>query len=453
MYQLLAFEGVPPPPPVLAEFDAGSGRVISLGSFAKIAAPALRLGWLHVALPAGQPLFDRIANCGLLDSSGGLNPVISGIVHAFIDSGEQAAHIAVCRTELTQRCATLCDALRTHLPRGASFVQPRGGYFVWIALPPGLKGSALAAHAVASHKLRFHPGVRFGDGLEGFIRLSFSFYGAADLALGAERLGEAMRSLGDIVANSLAVAPSSPAPATAAIREAGAPLRVAIHGASGRLGALIAGLAAQGTGVLYKGAVARGGAPLPADDVDVIIDVSLPAGTTALVAAMLAAQRTSRPPALVVGTTGSGLPHDALAAYGRLAPVVVCPNFSAGVPLALAMLAACGGGGAPSRLPPGWHAEVTEMHHTAKRDAPSGTAKRLVHGLYAAGVTAADGVAAIPVHSLRLGDTVGIHTVHLAGPGERLELTHTATRRDVFAAGALRVAAWAVGQPPGVYER
>lgn len=115
----------------------------------------------------------------------------------------------------------------------------------------------------------------------------------------------------------------------------------------------------------------------------------------------------------------------------------------------------------PSTPPPvpaalqGWAAEVVETHHTAKRDAPSGTARRIVAALEGAGVRGGgvDGTAGseIPVHALRLGDAVGTHTVVLGGPGESVKVTHRATRRDVFAAGALRLAAWLVTQPAGLY--
>ena len=117
-----------------------------------------------------------------------------------------------------------------------------------------------------------------------------------------------------------------------------------------------------------------------------------------------------------------------------------------------------------SILPNGWSAEVTEIHHTAKIDSPSGTAKRLLAGLESAGVQSAAAIAAggsidaikanpIPAHALRLGDTVGVHTVFLAGPGERIEMTHTATKREVFAIGALRVATWAASQSAGLYYK
>ena len=120
-----------------------------------------------------------------------------------------------------------------------------------------------------------------------------------------------------------------------------------------------------------------------------------------------------------------------------LTPMLVTANFSAGVPLLLDLVAEA------ARRLDGWDIEIVETHHNQKRDAPSGTAKRI------AAAVGRD----VPIHSLRAGDTFGTHTVVLAGPGERLELTHVATRREVFAIGAIRAAEWIVKQPPGLVER
>ena len=115
---------------------------------------------------------------------------------------------------------------------------------------------------------------------------------------------------------------------------------------------------------------------------------------------------------------------------------------SAGVAV-LARLAAV----AAAALGESFDGGVFEIHHRAKRDAPSGTALALVAAL--------DGVAGRPAPtgcaSLRGGDVVGEHTVVLAGPGERLELVHRATDRAIFARGALRAAAWLAGRKPGLY--
>ena len=87
------------------------------------------------------------------------------------------------------------------------------------------------------------------------------------------------------------------------------------------------------------------------------------------------------------------------------------------------------------------------MHHRTKKDAPSGTAKRLVEILTNAGQ--AD--RSVATQSIRAGDIVGEHAVIFAGPGERLELTHRAASRETFAVGALRAARWVIDQPTGLY--
>ena len=109
-----------------------------------------------------------------------------------------------------------------------------------------------------------------------------------------------------------------------------------------------------------------------------------------------------------------------------------------------------------------WDVEIVETHHRAKVDAPSGTALRLAEAAQRAradsrrgwshgrqGKPGARGADEIGMHALRGGDVIGDHAVHLLGGGERLELTHRATSRDVFAHGALRAARWIAGKPPG----
>ena len=207
-------------------------------------------------------------------------------------------------------------------------------------------------------------------------------------------------------------------------------LSVAVHGAAGRLGRLIVKELQEAGDLRYAGPVVYGG-EVPA--CEIVIDVSSAEGTRSLLG-RLATE------ALVVGTTGE-LPVHELELYARRAPVCICPNFSAGIPLLSDLLER-----ALASLPDGWNVEIIEAHHSAKKDAPSGTARRL------AAVVEAVGGAAPPTHSLRVGDTVGEHTVWLSGPGERLELKHVATRREVFAIGALRSARWVAVQPSGLYR-
>ena len=91
--------------------------------------------------------------------------------------------------------------------------------------------------------------------------------------------------------------------------------------------------------------------------------------------------------------------------------------------------------------------EIVEAHHKMKKDAPSGTAKTLAEILKATQKIENE----IPIQSIREGDVVGEHTVIFSGPGERLELTHRAASREIFARGALRAAKWITGKPPGLY--
>lgn len=201
-------------------------------------------------------------------------------------------------------------------------------------------------------------------------------------------------------------------------------VRVAVHGATGRLGGLIV----QAAGDDYAGDVLRGG---PVPECDVVIDVTSAKGLGALLP-RLSGQ------ALLVGTTGA-LPMAALELYAQTAAVAIVPNFSAGVPLLIDLLTQ-----AIAQMPKEWRVEITEAHHDQKKDAPSGTAKRLARAVIEAGGATPE------LHSLRVGDTIGEHTVWLAGPGERIELKHIATRRDVFAIGAMRWAARLMDTAPGL---
>ena len=190
---------------------------------------------------------------------------------------------------------------------------------------------------------------------------------------------------------------------------------------------------------------------------DAIIDFTVPAATKAH--ADLAASLSK---ALIVGTTG--LTDDvraSLAAAAKKTVIVQAPNMSIGVNVLLALtekLAAA--------LGPDYDIDILEMHHRHKVDAPSGTALGL--GEAAAkgrkvnlkdvakhtrdGLVGARPVGEIGFATLRGGDVVGDHTVVFAGDGERIEVTHKASSREIFAKGAVRAALWCAGKKPGLYS-
>jgi 4-hydroxy-tetrahydrodipicolinate reductase len=190
---------------------------------------------------------------------------------------------------------------------------------------------------------------------------------------------------------------------------------------------------------------------------DVAIDFAIPAATLANLRAAADAGV-----AYVTGTTGfSEDERSEIATLAERIPVIHAPNFSVAVNV-LAWLAR----EATRKLGPGYDAELFEIHHSAKRDAPSGTALFLAQAiaegrnvalddhliLERAGETGARPDDAIGIQTLRGGDNPGEHTVMFVGQGERLELIHRAHTRDHFARGAVRAAAWLVGKPPGLYR-
>ena len=186
-YVMLHFES---PPPSMMSYDGGRGRVLSLGSFSKILGPGLRLGWVH----AREDLVQRFVEHGVLRSGGGLNPLVSSIVHGTIDDGFLPTHIERLRQSLHRRATALSEALDAHLP-DASFVRPRGGYFVWCKLPGGVDSAAILERARNEHAVGFCPGSRCAvdRDLADHVRLSFSFYDEAELPQAVQRLAAAVR--------------------------------------------------------------------------------------------------------------------------------------------------------------------------------------------------------------------------------------------------------------------
>jgi DNA-binding transcriptional MocR family regulator len=182
VYHLLAYTGAPPRP--LGAF-AGQGGVLSLGSFSKILAPGLRLGWIQ-----GPPdLLRRLATCGFLDSGGGLAPFTSAVVRSLLEQGTQEAHLERLRGIYGARAQAMAASLEKTLGDAASILAPAGGFFCWVRLE-GVSDTEQLLPRARAGGVTFVPGSRFSTrgGLGEYLRLSFSYYDEEHIAAGIARL-------------------------------------------------------------------------------------------------------------------------------------------------------------------------------------------------------------------------------------------------------------------------
>jgi 4-hydroxy-tetrahydrodipicolinate reductase len=260
-----------------------------------------------------------------------------------------------------------------------------------------------------------------------------------------------------------------------------ADMRVVIAGAGGRMGRTLIHAVAAGKGLTLAGAVeAAGSAVIGRDagelaglgpngikvvsdvapllkDADGLIEFTVPAATLDFVALTAAAGLVH-----VIGTTGHAAEEEkAIAQAASRARIVKSGNMSLGVNLLAALVKRVA-----KTLDDAYDVEIVEMHHNKKIDAPSGTALMLGRAAAAGrgidlnrhavrgrdGITGARRAGDIGFASLRGGTVVGEHSVIFAGPAERVELTHRAEDRMIFARGALHAALWARGQKPGLYS-
>jgi 4-hydroxy-tetrahydrodipicolinate reductase len=210
-------------------------------------------------------------------------------------------------------------------------------------------------------------------------------------------------------------------------------IAIVVAGCKGRMGQAILRAIEETKGVKLLGAFARGEDPLPMiAKAEALLDFTRPAASVEL-AALAAQARIVH----VIGTTGFSAEDEAkIRAAARHAVIVKSGNMSLGVALLAALVKRA------AKALPGFDVRIFEMHHRAKVDAPSGTALLLGE---------ASGRNDVGYASLRAGTVVGEHQVILAGPHERVVLSHSAQDRSIFAAGALAAAKWGHGKKPGLY--
>ena len=258
-------------------------------------------------------------------------------------------------------------------------------------------------------------------------------------------------------------------------------IAIAINGAAGRMGRTLVQAVQSTAGLALSAAIERPGAPELGQDAGelagvgrigvalgddlrtalrqcaVLIDFTAPVAT---LAALPACRECGA--AVVIGTTGfDDAGRAAIEAAAHDIPIMMTPNMSIGVNVLFGLVDM-----AARALGDDADVEVTDTHHRQKVDAPSGTALKLGQILATAlnrdfaavatygrhGQVGARTAREIGFHALRGGDIVGDHTVLFAAMGERIEITHRATSRANFAAGAMRAALWLPGKPAGLYD-
>lgn len=258
-------------------------------------------------------------------------------------------------------------------------------------------------------------------------------------------------------------------------------IRIGIAGAGGRMGRMLIKGAGETQGCRVVAGSCLPGEPVAGQDLgifagvqpiniqpsedpealfqasDVVLDFTAPAAT--LAHAKIAARQNK---ALMIGTTGlSAAERAEVAASAGETAILIASNTSQGVTLLLSLVERVA-----AALDESYDIEVLEMHHRMKVDAPSGTALSLGHAAAAGrgkpleelwvksrdGHTGARETGSIGFATLRGGDVTGEHSVIFAGPGERVEITHKAHSREVFAHGAIRAALWLAGREPGLYD-
>lgn len=187
VYRELWYEAPPLPP--LSSY-AGPATVVRFGSFAKVLAPGLRLGWML----GDAGLVQRFVASGLLDSGGGVNHFTAHVVAEYLRDGALERHVAGLRTAYRARRDLLVAALQAHLPVGCQVAVPGGGWFLWVQAPPLVDTTALLPQAEAAG-VSYLPGTVFcsdGGGRQ-HLRLAYSLLSEEELEEGARRLGGALR--------------------------------------------------------------------------------------------------------------------------------------------------------------------------------------------------------------------------------------------------------------------
>ncbi len=399
-------------------------KIVSLGSFSKILAPALRVGWIYqntglknycdaYGIVKGTSGLNTSA---VLDSCGGINPIgFKFIEYALENDTDGVKHIdKIIKTNI-EKLGASCNIMLEYLSQynNITFTKPKGGYFIWVEFK-SIRNTTDFLKLCEKNKVKFHPGIKFStdSSYSNCIRLSFSYYDPDDLIIGLERLMDSVVKYNSI--------------------------NIMLNGANGKLGGLIKKEIMANKDFNYVGDIKRS---LNRTDFDglipfnsVIIDVSSNEGTYNLLS-FLIKEKIFLP--IIIGTTGlTDTTNKLVETYSKVCQVAHITNFSEGIPLfrKFAKLA--------NELNLEWKFAMTDIHHVHKKDAPSGTAKTIKGEI----------VRDVPINSIRTGEVIGEHSLELSNGSEILKLTHSVSDRNTFAKGCMNYIYWILSKSNGFYN-
>jgi 2-aminoadipate transaminase len=380
------------------------GNFISIGSFSKIIAPSLRVGWIYQNNKLSElSEIEILSNQSSLDSSGGNSVLGSLIIEYAIITNYLNQILKENREKLKNRCDVLSLKLKE---LDFDFVHPTGGYFIWLKLGEEKQydyTKLLEYNINNNNRVRYHNGDKFSnnDNFKNYARLSFSFYNEEDLIIGAHRLRSNLDNFNKT--------------------------KIGILGYKGRLGSKIYNNLMNNQNYLVFGLDRDYKNNLNSlNNLNMIIDVSSPTGTFELIDYLNKINNLKIK--LLIGTTGhNNKTLKLIKNYSKDKKVGVhlISNFSEGIPLFKKFIENIENKNK-------WKFKMVEYHHIHKQDKPSGTAKMLVSNI-------TSNIDEIEIESVREGEIFGEHRLIFETEDELMEIIHKAKNRDIFANGAIKM--------------
>ncbi len=372
-------------------------NVISFGTFSKILAPGVRLGWIYSGIEIDKkPLNTYLDDTGFMDSGGSVNPLMAYYVTNGINKDFEAyrSFLNNIISDLREKNEFLQNEF-TKYKEYFEFVEPDGGYFLLIK---SKKVNSDELLKLANRcDFSFHQANKFSIDKThpNEFRLSTSYYSLDDFK---KYFPTRLEKLIQFIINKA---------------------DISLYG-NGRLGKLIQSELKNSN---YNFSVLDRNID-ETNISDIIIDVTSPEGTINLIDKLCQLKQYSK---LIIGTTGhSESQMESIKLYSEYAPVIYCANFSDGVQNIIKMIKVLDF--VPNEI------NITDIHHINKKDAPSGTAKLLKNELQKVYKDIS-----IEIVSKREGEVVGYHEIILTNPDETVKLIHNASNRNIFAKGAIRI--------------